>query len=80
MTLINDTNIISLILAWTIVRQKSSDDILNGINKLEGLLIVSVFQMIKERQASQIDTNESSCTEFDENMENICDFLFDENC
>ena len=67
-------------MAWTIVRQKSSDDILNGINKLEGLLIVSVFQMIKERQASQIDTNESSCTEFDENMENICDFLFDENC
>ena len=79
LTLINDTNILYVIFAWIIIKQKSSDDILNGINKLEGLLIVSIFQIYKEKENISFHTNSSSCDEETQNMENLCDFLFDEN-
>lgn len=49
LTLITDINILYVFFAWIIIKQKSSDDILNGINKLEGLLIVSIFQIYKQK-------------------------------
>ena len=49
-TFINDFKLISIALAWIIIKYKSSDDIIEGISKLDNIL-VSVFQKMKIQES-----------------------------
>ena len=44
----NQLNFIQIIIAFVILKKKSSDDILQGINKIDYLIKVSVFQVYKD--------------------------------